>query len=109
MPLIYFFKYRGFKTEENPSDLPIDPSRLNIRLVETQNGIGLNPSFIQVFAGSLSDIDNTDFILAHEVGHVLGLLHPSQGTDFIIDNFINSLECSGNITNGKLPFIYARI
>ena len=84
-----FFKYRGFDTNFEAIE--------NMLNIYTNSGLGGSAlgGVASVTYQAFTNENNRRFILAHEVGHLLGLLHPTSGNN-ISGNFMTPLNCNGD-------------
>lgn len=105
-----FFKYIGFEFVDDIQDHPGNeyfPDRINFRIQNIPGGgaAGLfNPLNVILTYQAFNNEQNKQYLLAHEVGHILGLIHTNGNTSRQFDNFITPLMCNADqITFGTFP------
>ncbi len=98
-----FFKYRGFRNLLF-DDTPFD-DMLNIQIMSREEGgAALNTSNIQITYKAFTGEDYQQSVLAHELGHIFGLLHTNCSGCDEESNFTNPLTCnSTTLSTGSFP------
>ena len=91
-----FFKYRGFNSDSEAIE-----NMLNIYATDDLEGGSAFGGVARVTYLAFINEDNRFFIIAHEVGHLLGLAHPTSGGN-TSGTFMTPLNCNGdNIAEGN--------
>ncbi len=104
-----FFKYSGFEFIEDIGDYDNNyyPDRINFRIQGIDGGAVAgfpNPLNIIITHQAFTNDQNKQFLIAHEVGHILGLRHTNGNTSRFLDNFTTQLTCNSNqISSGNFP------
>ncbi|WP_299213494.1 hypothetical protein [uncultured Dokdonia sp.] len=106
-----FFKYLGFEFVDDIFDYDTSyyTDRINFRILPEEGGaVAGFPYDLNVLTTfqALTNDENKEFLIAHETGHILGLIHTNGTTGNTNGTFNTPLNCNGNqITMGTFPII----